>query len=156
MRWAMMARILVIGTTCGAGGVLGGGAPGAVVAAAGITVDGVLGTWAGVGGAAKDSAEPRCSMWRSTSSLVMRPLEPVPEMRDRSRWFSLAMRRTRGEERSPSVRTEGAGWASSAGGGIDAGDGGAAARASVAAGLGSAVLLLRGFRRAVRRQVRRR
>src|SRR5579863_2061387 len=79
MRCAMMLRMRDMGTTCGGAGVLDEGCGGAVF------------------------ADPPSAIYRRMSSLVMRPSEPLPAMRPRSRLFSLAMRRTRGEDRMRAV-----------------------------------------------------
>src|SRR6266702_6941848 len=116
MRWAMMTRILDICTTCG-------GAGGTCGAANVSDVDGAEGE----GGAA---AEPTSLTWRSTSCLVMRPSEPVPEIRVRSRFFSLAMRRTSGEDRTRRPSSAAVEVSTGAEGGNVAADGGGAAVAS--------------------------
>src|SRR4051794_6519693 len=128
----MMLRMRDMGTTCGGAGVLDEICA-AVVAAAGVTVDGVAGTKSGVGTGGTVAADPRVSIKLSTSSLVIRPSEPVPGTWARSRWFSLAILRTSGDERMRSRSNDGPDSAGAAGAGSDAGEGGAAARASVAA-----------------------
>src|ERR1035441_7424720 len=82
-----------------------------------------------------------CSLrWRSTSSFVMRPSEPVPATWPRSRLLSLAIRRTSGEERSRSpaltgpARTPEAGAAFAAGAETAAGAGAAWPALAVLAG----------------------
>src|ERR1700712_3201406 len=99
MRLAMMARILVIGTSspgcgCGAEGLAGAAGVGAVAA-----------------GLAAAGAPP--SRWPRMSCLVIRPDAPVAGTVERSTLFSLAILRTSGEERWPSTETGGA-----AGGGV--------------------------------------
>src|ERR1700722_17880266 len=104
MRWAMIERIRVMETNSSPAVTTGGGAGDAGFAAAGT---GGAGAGVGVGaGAAATGAgagalglAPPFARKPRTSSLVIRPDEPVPGTLLRSRLFSRAILRTRGDER---------------------------------------------------------
>ncbi len=109
MRSAMMALMRVNGTGS-VGSVVGedavGSAVGVVPGTCGAGTCSAAAFWTG------DCADAELAA-RSTSSLVMRPSEPVPAMRPRSRPCSLAMRRARGEERMRPVTCAACGGADS-------------------------------------------
>src|SRR5579859_2068988 len=127
----MMLRIRDIGTNPAGAAVLDEPS-GAMAAAAGVIFGAAPGATAGTDLTAPAALISRFSMWQSTSSLVMRPSEPLPTIWRRSRLFSRAMRRTSGEDRMRSefmVGPRSADWEVSGG---EAGEGGAAAPASIA------------------------
>src|SRR5450432_619944 len=106
MRCAMIERMRVRGTSSpGWGPAAGAGlaAAGAAATGAGAAGAGTGATGAGTAGAAAAVAFPPgpfSARYCRTFSLVMRPADPVPVTLVRSRLLSLAILRTRGEDRT--------------------------------------------------------
>src|SRR5258708_2333247 len=101
IRWAMMERIRVRGTSSSPAATTGVGG--------GRGVDGLAAAGGGPGGGgapgglgARGAVAPPLARKPRISSLVILPDEPVPGTWRRSRLFSLAILRTRGEERTRS------------------------------------------------------
>src|SRR5665213_2326989 len=119
--FAIMLRILVIGTSSPGSGAGFGAAEGAGTAA---------------------NFVAGFSMWSRMSCLVMRPAEPVPGTCARSTLLSLAILRTSGDDRNRSPAKAAAELCAGAAGALAAGGGAAASAACAAfAGAGAAAAL---------------